>query len=201
MVVKNLSAMQKAGYVVTSFVLVTTLSGCGKSTDDSEIDLQSSSAEVAESLDNNEALTEERQEEASSAVESAVTIMIDGAEDLAKASDEAKQTESYQEAKEMTKQNFDDLFGFLFQDEEIDGYTISDISDETVTFCYDGLMTLDDYIESYIPEYKDKAKDKLKSAGLWLEDKAADAGAWLLYEGSNLKEKTLQKYYDKYGNE
>ncbi len=200
MTIKNFSLTQKAGAVLTSFALVTTLVGCGntKSTsEEPEVDTAIGASTEKPQIDS-EVLAS--QEEASSAVESAVTIMIESTEALAESSEEAKQTESYQAAKETTKQNFDDLFGFLFQDEEIAGYTISEVGRNTVSFCKDGLVTLDAYIESYIPEYKDKAKEKLKSAGVWVEDKLTDLGAWGINKSSELKEKTLQKYYDKYGN-
>lgn len=195
MAIKNFTVTQKAGAVLTSFALAATLVGCGSGKSSEESAPTTIEAPIEEPQ-----VESTQTEEASSAVESAVTIMIDTAETLAESSEEAKQTESYQAAKETTKQNFDDLFGFMFQGEEIAGYTISDVGHNTVSFCGDSLMMLDTYIESYIPEYKDKAKEKLKSAVVWLEDKGTDFGAWAINEGKNLKEKTLQKYYDKYGS-
>ncbi len=202
MTIKNLSFKSKAGAVVTSFALVTTLAGCSnESSSSEEITVDTTMEEIVEEPQIESDVTSSgEQEKASSAVETAVTVMIEGAETLAEASEEAKQTESYQAAKETTKQNFDDLFGFLFQNEEIAGYTISEVGDKTVIVCKDALYTLDEYIEYYIPEYKENAKEMLKNAGAFIEDKATDVGAWGLNKAQELKEKTLQKYYDKYGS-
>ncbi|MBQ9011044.1 MAG: hypothetical protein IJ093_00130 [Bacilli bacterium] len=132
-------------------------------------------------------------EDPSTAVESAITIMIDGAERLSEASEEAKQTESYQNEKEEVLRNFDVLFGFLFNHKEIDGYTIDDVSESTKERAKEALFELDKYIEVYIPDYKEKAKEKLQDAKEFLEDKGSDAFAWLSDEYDNLKEKTLEK--------
>ena len=53
--------------------------------------------------------------------------MLESAEQLSESSEKAKQTEAYQNAKEKTKENFDDLFRFLLGEKEIAGYTINDV--------------------------------------------------------------------------
>ena len=131
------------------------------------------------------------------AVEAAITIMIDGAEKVANATDEFKQTKEYEEAKESVKENFDTLLQFCSGEKELDGYTIDEVSDKTKEKAKNALHTLDAYIESNIPEYKEKAKEKLKSAGEWLWDKSTDAGAYLKEKGSqwldDVEEKVKQR--------
>lgn len=139
------------------------------------IEEQQNTEDVVDTSSGQETVTTE--EEASNAVEESITLMTDGVEYLATASDEAKQTEAYQEAKEQAMDNFDTLFTFLFQDGEINGYTIHDVSDSTIQMAKDALYSLDNYIEQYIPEYKEKAKEKLESAKDWLYDKSTDLGA------------------------
>lgn len=131
------------------------------------------------------------------AVEAAITIMIDGAEKVANATDEFKQTKEYEEAKESVKENFDTLLQFCAGEKEIDGYTIDEVSDKTKEKAKDALHTLDAYIESNIPDYKEKAKEKLEAAGEWLWDKSTDAGSYLKEKGSqwldDVEEKVKQR--------
>lgn len=190
---------------VMAMILAGTLSfslmGCSVSETKSEessqtpIEEPQNTEDVAVTDAGQEAVTNE--EEASNAVEAAITLMLDEAEFLASASEEAKQTEAYQQAKEQTMDNFDTLFTFLFQGGEINGYTIHDVSDSTIQMAKDALYSLDNYIEQYIPEYKEKAKAKLQSARAWLWDKSTDLGAYLSEKGSqwidDVKEKSNQR--------
>lgn len=190
---------------VMAMILAGTLSfslmGCSVSETKSEqpsqtpIEEPQNTEDVAGTDAGQEAVTSE--EEASNAVETAITLMTDGAESLATASEEAKQTEAYQNAKEQAMDNFDTLFTFLFQGGEINGYTIHDVSDSTIQMAKDALYSLDNYIEQYIPEYKEKAKEKLKSAGAWLYDKSTELGAAITDFGSqwmdDVKEKANQR--------
>jgi len=118
------------------------------------------------------------------AVETAITIMIDGASTVGNATDEFKQTKEYQDAKEELISNFDTLLGFCFNNQEINGYTFSDVSDNTKEKAMSALNILDDTIERNIPDYKDKAKQKLKEFGAMVYDKSTDLGAYVKDLGS-----------------
>lgn len=133
----------------------------GSSSSAAELSSASSTSPGIEVINNN-------LENADSAVEAAIGIMLESAEQLSLASDQAKETEAYQKAKEETKQNFDDLFRFLLGEKEIAGYTIDDVKDSTKETVLNALFTLDNYIEEYIPDYKNKAKEKLNSIKEWL---------------------------------
>ena len=113
------------------------------------------------------------------AVEAAITIMIDGAEDLANSAHEATQTEEFEAQKETVKENFDTLFNFLFKGEQINGYTIHDVSDSTIATAKKALHKIDEVIESYFPDYKDEVREKLQSVGEKLWDATTTIGAGL----------------------
>ncbi len=133
----------------------------------------------------------------SNAVEAAITIMTDTASSMVESTKEYKETDEYKAMKEQVKDNFNSLFNFVIGKGEINGYTIKDVSDKTVTMAKDALHFLDEYIESYIPEWKDKAKEKLETAGSWIWDKSTDIGAIVKEKGSEwlneIEEKTVKK--------
>ena len=132
-------------------------------------------------------------EEASSTVDDAIDEMIDNAKDLASTSNKEKFSEAYEETKEQTKENFREVVDFLFNGGEIAGYTASEVKEETVEKAEDGLEIMDGYIESYIPDYKDRAKEKLHNAGDYLEEKGTDIAAGIYNKYQDLKNKTIEK--------
>lgn len=175
-----------------------TLVGCGvnetKNSNEENITNEQSVDDVAVSTEEKNFVEKEYDKvEGSNAVEAAITIMTDSASELANATEEVKQTESYQKTKEQAMDNFDTIFNFLFNGEEINGYTINDVSDSTVEMAKNSLGTLDSYIESYIPEYKEKAKEKLSDAGEWLWDKSTDLGAYVMDKGTNWLDDAKEK--------
>lgn len=175
-----------------------TLVGCGvnetKNSNEENITNEQSVDDVAVSTEEKNFIEEEYDKvEGSNAVEAAITIMTDSASELANATEELKQTESYQKTKEQAMDNFDTIFNFLFNGEEINGYTVNDVSDSTVEMAKKSLGTLDSYIESYIPEYKEKAKEKLSDAGEWLWDKSTDLGAYVMDKGTNWLDDAKEK--------
>ena len=209
--IKNLNIMQKVGSIITSFVLAGTLIGCTaknkeESTDaniaSSELvieNINSSSMELIDSANSSSdaSFVEKHIEESDSAVEAALGIMIEGTEKLSEASEQAKSTEEYKEAKEQALENFDDLYGFLFNEEEIAGYTREEVQESTIQYAEETLYDLDNYIEGYFPEYKDKLKEKMKKAEAWLEEKGTDLAASGYNKIQELKEKTLEKAKNK----
>ena len=196
---KNLNLSKKMVMMLLAGGLSFTLVGCGvnetKTSDNIENTTNEQSADdVAINTEEKNFVEEEYDKvEGSNAVEAAITIMTDSASELANATDEVKQTESYQKTKEQTMDNFDTVFNFLFNGEEINGYTASDVSDSTIEMAKDSLGTLDDYIEGYIPEYKEKAKEKLSDAGEWLWDKSTDLGSYVMDKGSSWLDEAKEK--------
>jgi len=205
--ISNLKFSNKLLSFILAGTLSVTLVGCASSdvnTNDNGSDSTKEQPEEETNTQNTpmngveKAVTDEYNKvKGDDAVEAAITVMIDGAEKIGNATDEFKQTEEYQEAKEQVVSNFDTLLGFCFNDEEIDGYTIHDVSDATKEKAKSALNTLDEYIEKNIPDYKEKAKEKLEEAGAWLWDKSTDAGAYLKDKGSewldDVKEKSKQR--------
>ena len=172
----NIKLFKSGAALLLTGALVLSASGCAKEKQSAEItssssvseQVVSSNSEEISSISPGREIITDNLENADSAVEAAIGIMIESAEQLSEASEEAKQTEAYQKVKEETKQNFDDLFRFLLGEKEIAGYTIYDVKDSTVETATESLMTLDNYIEEYIPDYKEKAKTKLNKIKEWL---------------------------------
>lgn len=195
---RNLNLSKKMVMMLLAGGLSFTLVGCGvnetKNNDKENITNEQSVDDVAVTTEEKNFIEEEYDKvEGSNAVEAAITIMTDSASELANATDEVKQTESYQKTKEEAMDNFDTIFNFLFNGEEINGYTVNDVSDSTVEMAKKSLGTLDSYIESYIPEYKEKAKEKLSDAGEWLWDKSTDLGAYVMDKGANWLDDAKEK--------
>lgn len=195
---RNLNLSKKMVMMLLAGGLSFTLVGCGvnetKNSNEENITNEQSVDDVAVSTEEKNFVEKEYDKvEGSNAVEAAITIMTDSASELANATEEVKQTESYQKTKEQAMDNFDTIFNFLFNGEEINGYTINDVSDSTVEMAKNSLGTLDSYIESYIPEYKEKAKEKLSDAGEWLWDKSTDLGAYVMDKGTNWLDDAKEK--------
>lgn len=195
---RNLNLSKKMVMMLLAGGLSFTLVGCGvnetKNSNEENITNEQSVDDVAVSTEEKNFVEKEYDKvEGSNAVEAAITIMTDSASELANATDEVKQTESYQKTKEEAMDNFDTIFNFLFNGEEINGYTVNDVSDSTVEMAKNSLGTLDSYIESYIPEYKEKAKEKLSDAGEWLWDKSTDLGAYVMDKGANWLDDAKEK--------
>lgn len=195
---KNLNISKKMVLMLLAGGISFTLVGCGvnevKVSDEVSTTNEQSVDDVALNTEEKNFIEEEYDKvEGSNAVEAAITIMTDSASELANATDEVKQTESYQKTKEEAMDNFDTIFNFLFNGEEINGYTVNDVSDSTVEMAKKSLGTLDSYIESYIPEYKEKAKEKLSDAGEWLWDKSTDLGAYVMDKGANWLDDAKEK--------
>lgn len=198
--INNLKFSKKLFSLVLAGTLSMTLVGCGANEVNNTENTNTTNEQPNEEATNNvvdgvkKTVTDEYDKiQGDNAVEAAITVMIDGAEKVGNATDEFKQTEEYQEAKKELVSNFDTLLGFCFNDQEIDGYTIHDVSDNVKEKAKSALTTLDGYIEKNIPDYKDKAKEKLKEAGAWLYDKSTDLGAYVKEKGSEWLDEVEEK--------
>lgn len=185
--VKNLKMTNKITSMLLTGTLAFTLIGCTNTQTKEE---PTSQPAIEKTEENKDWLFEKHDE---SAVETAIDLMITEAENLSEASEEAKQTESYQKAKEESLKNFDDLFNFIFNDKEIAGYTIDEVSDNIVNKAKETLSQLDQYIETYIPDYKYKIKEKLNTAKEFLEDKGTDVLSWAADKYDDIKQKVKEK--------
>ena len=202
--INNLKFSKKLFSLVLAGTLSMTLVGCGANEVNNTENTNTTNEQPNEEATNNvvdgvkKTVTDEYDKiQGDNAVEAAITVMIDGAEKVGNAAEEFKQTEEYQDAKEQLVSNFDTLLGFCFNDQEIDGYTIHDVSDNVKEKAKSALTTLDGYIEKNIPDYKEKAKEKLEKAGAWLYDKSTDLGAYVKEKGStwldDVEEKAKQR--------
>lgn len=155
--IKNLKIFKKGASFLLAGALAFTLTGCSNQAQTAEV---TSSTIAMEEVQDNDNLIERNIEDADSAVEAAIGIMVEGADELAQASDEAKQTEAYQNEKEEAIENFKDLYGFLFEGEEIAGYTVDDVKEGTKERAENALTSIDEDLEEIAPNYKEKIKDK-----------------------------------------
>ncbi len=155
-----LTALCSAGFIIT-------LTSCGNNVatqENNEINNQPLTETQNDSVEN-DVLTEQMQKD--SAAEAAISIMIDGANNLKESASESANSEAVQEELARALQNFKDLSDFIFNGSEINGVTFSELSDEGKQAALNALNTLDDTLNYLIPDYKERFKD-------WLTDTAAD---------------------------
>lgn len=155
-----LTALCSAGFIIT-------LTSCGNNVatqENNEINNQPLTETQNDSVEN-DVLTEQMQKD--SAAEAAISIMIDGANNLKESASESANSEAVQEELARALQNFKDLSDFIFNGSEINGVTFSELSDEGKQAALNALNTLDDTLNYLIPDYKERFKN-------WLTDTAAD---------------------------
>lgn len=160
---------------ICGVAFVTTLTACGSNvavqkTEDTN---SQESIESVETQNNEQTNTEnidttlETQEEKDSAVETAIGIMLDGANQLNESASNAANSEEVQRHLETSMQNLKDLTDFIFNGSEINGVTFSELSDEGKQKAIDALNTLDETINYLIPNYRERFRD-------WFTDTTAN---------------------------
>lgn len=179
---------------ITSLLLAGTLAftlvGCSNSNTEKKEDIK---PEKIEQVESSASIIEKNLEDADSAVEAAIGIMLEGGEKLAEDSKEATETESYIEAKEETLENFITLSEFLRGEKEIAGYSIDEVKEGTIEYAEQSWETLDEDLERIYPDYKEKLNEKGGELLDWAEEKVTDVAAKGYDKYQELKEKTLEK--------
>lgn len=182
----NITSLLLAG------ALAFTLVGCSKDNSNDDISVEEISAAAIEN-ESDESIIKSNIENADSAVEAAIGIMLEGGEKLVQDSKEATQTESYKEAKEEALNNFITLSEFLRGEREIAGYSVDEVKEDTVEYAEEAWGALDDDLERIYPDYKEKLKEKGKKFLEWAEEKGTDIAAKGYDKYQELKEKTVEK--------
>ena len=160
---------------ICGVAFVTTLTACSSNvavqkTEDTN---SQESIESVETQNNEQTNTEnidttlETQEEKDSEVETAIGIMLDGANQLNESASNAANSEEVQRHLETSMQNLKDLTDFIFNGSEINGVTFSELSDEGKQKAIDALNTLDETINYLIPNYRERFRD-------WFTDTTAN---------------------------
>ena len=200
----NILKDNKIKVIFPSVLLSATLVLSGCATNEVEVTDTNNEQSIEETVTNEEsnnvagAITNitDKASEADTVVEGAISGTIELAKSVAGATDEYRQTEEYQQDVEQLKAEFDALVNFILGRAEYNGYKISDVGSDVVDYAKEAVSYIDGVIESYIPDYKDKAKEKLSELGSFAWDKGTDAGAWLLNKGeefaSEVKEKSKE---------
>ena len=182
--------------------LAFTLVGCSSPKVDDKADI--SSSDIATSVDSDssvisadssssESIIKDNLDNADSAVEAAIGIMLEGGEKLVDDSKKATQTESYKEAKKEAMDNLITISGFLRGEEEIAGYSIDEVKSDTIAYATEALETLDEDLEKIYPNYKEELKEKGRKLLEWAEEKGTDLAAKGYDKYQELKEKTKEK--------
>lgn len=179
---KNLTITQKALTIGTALVLVGSLTACAANTKPAIVQNVSSESTSTFSID-----------PSSSAVENAISIMIDEAEIVENATEETKNSKVYQDAKEESIQNFITLSEFLRGEKDINGYYIDDVEESVAAYAEDARVTIDSDLERVWPNYKEELKEKGIELLDYLEEKGTDWAAKGYDKYQELKEKTLSK--------
>ena len=158
---------------ICGVAFVATLTSCSSNVNEQKIE-DTTSQETIENVEtqNNEQTNTgstnlETQEEKDSAAEEAISIMLDGANQLNESASNAANSEEVQRHLETSMQNLKDLTDFIFNGSEINGVTFSELSDEGKQKARDALSTLDETINYLIPNYRERFRD-------WFTDTTAN---------------------------
>ena len=158
---------------ICGVAFVATLTSCSGNVNEQKIE-DTTSQETIENVEtqNNEQTNTgstnlETQEEKDSAAEEAISIMLDGANQLNESASNAANSEEVQRHLETSMQNLKDLTDFIFNGSEINGVTFSELSDEGKQKARDALSTLDETINYLIPNYRERFRD-------WFTDTTAN---------------------------
>ena len=160
---------------ICGVAFVATLTSCSGNVNEQKIEDTTSqeTIENVETQNNEQTNTEstdttlETQEEKDSAAEAAISIMLDGADQLSESASNAANSEEVQRHLETSMQNLKDLTDFIFNGSEINGVTFSELSDEGKQKAIDALSTLDETINYLIPNYRERFRD-------WFTDTTAN---------------------------
>ena len=158
---------------ICGVAFVATLTSCSGNVNEQKIE-DTTSQETIENVEtqnneqtNTESTNLETQEEKDSAAEEAISIMLDGANQLNESASNAANSEEVQRHLETSMQNLKDLTDFIFNGSEINGVTFSELSDEGKQKAIDALNTLDETINYLIPNYRERFRD-------WFTDTTAN---------------------------
>lgn len=182
---------------ICGVAFVATLTSCSGNVADQKTEdtTPQETIESVETQNNEQTNTEnndtapETQEEKDSAAEAAISIMLDGADQLSESASNAANSEEVQGHLETSMQNLKDLTDFIFNGSEINGVTFSELSEEGKQKARDALSTLDDTINYLIPNYRERFRD-------WFTDTTAnglDALGELKDEGLELWDEIKSK--------
>ena len=114
-----------------------------------------------------EETTQNQQTESDSAATEAIQLMLEGGAALKDSASEAVNSEAFQEELARALQNFKDLSDFIFNGAEINGVTFDDLTEEGKEYARNALNSLDEILESLVPNYKERFKE-------WFLDTTAD---------------------------
>ena len=119
--------------------------------------------ETATPIENTEVQTENTeeltQEEKDTAAETAITLMIDSANDLKDSASQSANSEAVQEEWFRALENFKVLSDFIFNGGEINGVTFGKLSDEGKEYAKSALGTLDGILEYLVPNYQERFRN------------------------------------------
>lgn len=86
------------------------------------------------------------------------------------------------------------IVDFVFNGKELGGYTFDDLTDIGKKNVVSSLYSLDDVIEEYIPDYKERLKSWALEKGEKIEDLLVDGGVYLKEKWNNYKQKVNDNY-------
>ena len=183
---KNKLYRMKGLTAIFSFAIATSLIGC-----QADKVPENNNTEITQNNDSTDKIDEylQSQREKDTVAESAISIMLDGADKLKNSATEAANSEEVQNELGKAMDNFQVLSDFIFNGAEIDGVTFSELSDEGKQNAKNALTSLDNTINELVPDYKNRFKE-------WFTDTAAkglDSLDTLKEKGSELWDEIQSK--------
>lgn len=85
------------------------------------------------------------------------------------------------EKRKIAREKLKELIDFTFNGKEINGITFSELKEEEKEKIMSHMQEFDEYVDYYIPDYKDRFKN-------WISEKKADFKEWLIDKSTDAKE-------------
>lgn len=162
--------------IISSFALVTTLSSC---TPDNKNSLNKDNRENLEIINDNQ--TKENKTEEKNFTNEYLEELKQDFKELENYDEDKWNSEKCIEKRKKFKEKISILTDFVFNGKEINGITFKELKEKEKENIKKELDNLDNKMEEYIPDYKERLKD-------WFIDKSADAKELLVDTGASIKE-------------
>ena len=194
MTIKNFSLTQKAGAVLTSFALVTTLVGCGntKSTlEEPEVDTTIEIPTEEPQVDSEDNFAEETASDITKVERTAIVDYVKEQADFVK---DYIDTEEYKTDDQPVIDITTEMSGFIFDNQQINERYFSELKFYDKVKIGGYYIKTEAYASEIIPDIGRVVSDKLGKAPEWLDEKLVSFGAWLSHYPDAVREEKVKKY-------
>lgn len=167
---------KKAITIISCIALAATLNGC--LTPKKEKNIKNENIETVSKL---ETTDETKETEEKDTLEEYIVYLNEEIKEVESYASDKWNSEECIQKREDIKEKLKTLIDFVFNGKEINGITFKELKTEEKEKILLELTKLDDKIDEYIPEYKERFKD-------WFAEKSSDIKEWIVDRSADLRE-------------